>query len=77
MARPTAMTLKELKRQVDAAIKAGFGDRTILLSDDDEGNGFHYVWYDLCLDDDNINACLESAYSAEIPIEKGKYVMLG
>lgn len=26
-------------------LKTGHGDYTIMLSNDDEGNGYHYCWY--------------------------------
>lgn len=39
------MTIKELKKYVDAEIRKGNGDMTVMISDDDEGNGYHYVWY--------------------------------
>lgn len=39
------MTIKQLKRFCDEEIKKGNGDCSILLSDDDEGNGYHYCWY--------------------------------
>ena len=76
-ARPSGLTLKELKRQVDKAVKAGLGDKTILISDDEEGNGYHQVWYDLLTDADQVEACI---MVAGIRIDNGSpsaFVILG
>lgn len=39
------LTIKDLKRFCDDEIKKGRGNYSIMISDDDEGNGFHYLWY--------------------------------
>lgn len=39
------MTVKQLLKFCQEEIEAGHGDCSILLSDDDEGNGYHYCWY--------------------------------
>ena len=39
------MTIKQLLKFCQEEIKNGNGDCSILLSDDDEGNGYHYCWY--------------------------------
>jgi len=39
------MTVKELYTCCKVAILNGEGDKTILLSDDEEGNGFHEMFY--------------------------------
>lgn len=36
-----AITIKELAKDANDLIAAGYGDRKILLTDDDEGNGTH------------------------------------
>lgn len=40
-----AITVKQLKQECERQIKLGNGDKAIMISDDDEGNGFHYLWY--------------------------------
>lgn len=54
MSRPTnrPMTVKQLLLFCQDEIKAGHGDCSILLSDDDEGNGFHYCWYSFSMVDE-------------------------
>ena len=39
------LTVKELAKLCQEEIKKGHGDYSIMLSDDDEGNGYHYLWY--------------------------------
>lgn len=39
------LTVKELYEKCKEQIKLGRGDNVIMLSDDDEGNGYHYCWY--------------------------------
>lgn len=38
-----AFTVKQLKAFCDKEIKKGNGDKKILLSNDDEGNGYHQL----------------------------------
>ena len=39
------LTVKELAKLCQDEIKKGYGDCSIMISDDDEGNGYHYLWY--------------------------------
>lgn len=39
------LTIKDLKKACDVAIKEGLGDKIIVISDDSEGNGFHGLFY--------------------------------
>lgn len=39
------ITVNDLYEMCDIEIKCGFGDKVILISDDDEGNGFHTLFY--------------------------------
>lgn len=39
------LTLNDLKVFVDQAINEGHGDKTVHLSNDDEGNGYHTMYY--------------------------------
>jgi len=44
MNRP--LTVKELADACNKQIAKGNGDRVIMISNDDEGNGYHYLWYE-------------------------------
>lgn len=39
------MTIKELLKECQSEIKNGNGDKEILISNDDEGNGYHTLYY--------------------------------
>lgn len=39
------ITVKQLLEYCKKQVKEGNGDRVIMISDDDEGNGYHYLWY--------------------------------
>lgn len=39
------MTINDLKKFVDNQVKLGNGNKKILLSDDDEGNGYHVMYF--------------------------------
>lgn len=39
------LTIKELYKECSKEIKKGNGDKTIMISSDDEGNSYHYLWY--------------------------------
>ena len=39
------ITVKELKDLCEKQIKKGNGNSVIMISRDDEGNGYHYLWY--------------------------------
>lgn len=39
------VTVKQLLKLCQDEIKKGNEDCSIMLSDDDEGNGYHYLWF--------------------------------
>lgn len=39
------LTVKQLYKECKKLIDAGKGDKIIMISRDDEGNGYHYLWY--------------------------------
>lgn len=40
-----AITVNGLLKECQRLEKMGYGDKVVLLSDDDEGNGFHTLFY--------------------------------
>lgn len=40
-----ALKVKDLYEIVKHEIDKGNGNKTIMISNDDEGNGYHYLWY--------------------------------
>lgn len=39
------LTINDLYCECKKQIKKGNGDNVIMISSDDEGNNFHYLWY--------------------------------
>lgn len=39
------LTIKDLYKECEKEISKGNGNKIIMISDDDEGNGLHYLWY--------------------------------
>lgn len=50
------ITVRDLKKFCDDAIKDGYGNKTILISCDDEGNGFHTLYFGFTTDEDDIKS---------------------
>lgn len=40
------LTVKDLLEACVDEVERGNADKVIMISDDDEGNGYHYLWYD-------------------------------
>jgi hypothetical protein len=40
-----ALTIKDLKKACEEEIRKGNGNKTIMISSDDEGNSYHYLWF--------------------------------
>ncbi|MBO7614816.1 MAG: hypothetical protein J6T15_03875 [Bacilli bacterium] len=40
------ITVKQLYELCKLETQKGNGDKVIMISNDDEGNGYHYLWYD-------------------------------
>lgn len=53
------ITIKELAIMCAKQIEKGNGDKHILISDDDEGNGYHTLFYGLDDSKENIEYALE------------------
>jgi hypothetical protein len=49
------ITVKELYKLCEQEIKAGNGDKNIVISDDNEGNGYHGMFYGFTELDDNVS----------------------
>lgn len=45
------LTVKDLYLMCKQVVEQGYGDRKIVISDDNEGNGFHGLFYGLCTSD--------------------------
>lgn len=51
-----ALTVAQLMRVCQQAIRDGYGNKHILISDDDEGNGYHELFFGISpIEDDIVN----------------------
>ena len=56
------ITLKELKAIVDNGVRHGYGNKVVLLSDDDEGNGYHTLFFGLTTNKKDVAETLKYAF---------------
>ena len=70
------MTVKELYDDLHQEILAGNGDKTILISSDDEGNSYHTLWYTIQSDVDKIKEIKKSTWFHD-DNDPEKVVLLG
>ena len=72
------MTVKELMIECDRLVKKGMGDRNILISNDDEGNGYHHLFYAFMTNPEDIAKTLEwcQDYNTK-DVDPNKTVILG
>lgn len=65
------LTVKDLYNECKTQIERGNGDRKIMISQDDEGNGYHYLFFGMTKgeemrDDDCFMMSVDENY---VPIE--------
>lgn len=70
------ITVKELYDDLHQEILAGNGDKTILISSDDEGNSYHTLWYTVQSDIDEIKEIKKSTWFHD-DNDPEKVVLLG
>lgn len=72
------LTIKDLKALCEQEIQKGHGDYSIMLSNDDEGNDFHYCWYAFTTVNELAEDGLDVIYSLDERIApKDKTIILG
>ena len=69
------ITVKQLKNFCDQQIKQGNGDKHILISADDEGNGFHTLFYGFTSKPEDVESFLEYEHDGTHTVENA--VLLG
>lgn len=60
------ITVNQLLELCKKEIIKGNGNKFIMISQDDEGNGYHYLWYpfsdgELMLEDDMFSMCVDES----------------
>lgn len=72
------MTVKELKAFCDNLVAEGYGDYSVIISDDEEGNGYHDLFYPFMMNQNLIKETIDSTGSwHHITKSKTGYAMLG
>lgn len=61
------MTVNELHIECEKLIKKGLGDKEVLISDDDEGNGYHGLFYTFQTNQVEISACADDFHDNDNP----------
>lgn len=74
----TGMTVNRLYELCKQLVAEGKGDLGVLISDDDEGNGFHHCFYDFTEEVaenalDGFHGCL----SSDVEAHPDHYIILG
>lgn len=70
------LTIKDLKRFVDEQMKKGNGDKFIVISDDNEENGYHGLFYQFTDDVEDIEMLSDMVYDS-VEVNPNKIVILG
>ena len=71
------MTVKELRNECDAIISQGYGNHNIAISRDDEGNGYHMLYYTFMTDKDDVKNVIEGTCSSMDVGDTDNLVLLG
>lgn len=68
------ITVKQLLKACEEQIALGNGDKHILISDDDEGNGYHTLFYLFTTSPDMLDVAIELEHDSH---QKDEIVILG
>lgn len=71
------ITVNQLLEFCQKQVKAWNGDKKILISRDDEGNGYHNLYYQFTDDYDEIKETQEFCDIGDIRDDLENYVLLG
>ena len=68
------ITVAQLFAECEALMEKGYGDKVVLISDDDEGNGFHTLIYSFVHNAEDVNAYADTFHHRNNPSD---VVLLG
>ena len=74
------MTLRQLITDIKKLVEKDKSilDKKILLSDDDEGNGYHECYYSFTTNPKDVKNCIEFSNGATVDIDDySKFIILG
>ena len=67
--RMLGLTVRQLHELCERQIDAGNGDKHIIISDDDEGNGFHTLFYDFTTSKKDVEYALSTEHDHTHTVE--------
>lgn len=73
------VNVKSLYKNLEKLIKLGYGDRAIVVADDNEGNAYHGLFFGCTYEKEDIEGCIDSSngiYDSEVT-DLDKIVILG
>jgi len=76
MATFAGLTVNALLKECERMVKNGDGNKVVLISNDEEGNGFHTLFYGFNETEDDINYYIENGLIYE-NVDSDKIVLLG
>ena len=71
------MTVNKLYEIVSRQIRLGNGDKKVVISNDDEGNGFHYLLFGFTTNKELVYEILSSTYCDDMLKDYKNIVILG
>ncbi len=71
------ITVRKLKDLCNEQIRKGNGDKKILISDDDEGNGYHSLFFPFTDKPKDVKMLLDSTYHEYYGDKPEELVILG
>ena len=54
------ITVSQLLDWTKLLVASGYGDKVVLITTDDEGNGYHTLYYQFTVEEENIRECAEA-----------------
>lgn len=57
----TQLTVKELYRELGKLVKQGHGNKAVVVADDNEGNGYHGIYYSVTSTPKSVKECIEAS----------------
>lgn len=71
------MTAKELYDELHKVIKAGHGDKRVVIANDNEGNGYHGMFCGVLDDPEEIEVSIEAGLNDSEETDPNNIVIVG
>lgn len=71
------MTAKDLYDELHKVVKAGHGDKKVVIANDNEGNGYHGMFYGVLDDPEEIEVSIEAGLNDSEETDPNNIVIVG